>query len=83
MTGRVDSVGDVENRAGTTEKGKGYSFWQQKASLALGGLMVEVVYQSDDEPKSPLCVLELDQIVKIKVEKPRVFNGRVSFDAVI
>jgi len=80
-TGRVDSLTDVENRSGTSAKGNAYSFFQQTATIAMGGEMVEVVFRADKEPSGPLCSYELDQMVRIKVEKPRIFNGRTSFDA--
>lgn len=83
VTGRVDSVSAVENRKGTTQKGAAYSFWQQTVTLALGGQMVEVVYRSDDQPPGALFSFELDDAVRIKVGAPRVFNGRVSYDAIL
>lgn len=83
MTGRVDSVSAVEHRQGTTQKGSAYSFYQQTATLALGGQMVEVVYRADNQPEGALCPFELDDKARIKVGTPRIFNGRVSFDAQI
>ena len=80
VTGRVDSVSELQHRQGTSNGGKSYSFFQQTATLALGGQMVEVVHRADSDPHGPLCSYELDEIVRVKVENPRVFNGRVSFD---
>lgn len=42
--------------------------------------MIEVVYRADKDPGAALCVLELDEVVRLKVENPRIFNGKVSFD---
>lgn len=81
VTGRVDALTDVTHREGTTAGGKHWSFYQQLATLALGGEQVEVAFRSDTPPAGPLFVAELDSIVKIKVEKPRIFNGKASFDA--
>jgi hypothetical protein len=82
VCGRVDSVGDLTNRTGKTKQDKDYSFWQQTASLTVGGEIIEVVYRSDSEPVGILCPLVLDEIVRVKVTKPRVFNGKTSFDIV-
>jgi len=81
VTGRVDSVSEVEHRQGTTKSDKAYSFFQQTVTLALGGQMVEVVYRSDSQPAGALCAFALDDVVRLKVGNPRVFNGRVSYDA--
>jgi len=42
--------------------------------------MVEVIARADREPSGPLLPYELDQIVECRVENPRIFNGRVSYD---
>lgn len=81
ITGRVDSVSELTNKSGTSQKGSVYSFWQQIATIALGGQMVEIIFRADKEPSGLLCDLQLDQVVRVKVENPRIFNGRVSFDA--
>lgn len=83
VTGRVDSVSESENRKGKTQAGKDYSFWQQTMTLALGGHMVEVVYRADSEPSGPLCPHGEDEVCRVKVGTPRIFNGRVSYDAVL
>jgi len=80
LIGRVDSVSDVQHREGKTQKGSDYSFYQQTATLTLGGSMVEVVYRADKDPGAILCPLGLDELVRVKVENPRIFNGKVSFD---
>lgn len=82
VTGRVDSVGELTHRQGTAKNGSAYSFWQQNMTLALGGSMVEVAYRADADPGGPLVPFELDDAVRVKVEKPRIFNGVVAFDAV-
>ncbi len=80
VTGRIDSITEVEHRAGNSTGGKAYSFYQQVASVTLGGSIVEVVFRADSEPKEALCKYELDQVVRFKVQNPRIFNGKVSFD---
>jgi len=80
VTGRVDSLSEVQHRSGKTQKGSDYSFYQQTLTLAMGGQMVEVVFRADSDPAGPLAAFDLDEAVRIKVENPRVFNGRVSFD---
>ena len=82
VTGMIDSITPVTHRQGTTAAGKPWQFYQQTITLALGGDQVEVAFRSDTPPTGPLFVCELEDRVKIKVEKPRVFNGKVSFDAV-
>ena len=42
--------------------------------------MVEVVARADQDPRGPLLNFELDDVATVKVENPRVFNGKVSFD---
>lgn len=81
VTGRVDSVTELQHRSGTSAKGSAYSFYQQVATLALGGEMVEVVFRADANPGGPLCHYELDDVIRVKVHNPRIFGGRVSFDA--
>jgi len=81
VTGRVDSISEVSHRSGKTQKGSDYSFYQQTITLAMGGQMVEIVSRADSDPRGPLFTYELDEAVRIKVENPRVFNGRVSYDA--
>lgn len=83
VTGRVDSVSSVDFRSGKTQAGKDYSFYQQVLTLALGGQMVEVIFRSEKEPSGSLTNHDLDDVIRIKVEKPRIFNARVSFDAAI
>lgn len=80
VTGRVDSVSDVQYRHGKTEKGGSYAFWQQTITLALGGLMVSVNKTYDVDPGTPKVHFDLDSIVRLKVEKPRVYNGAISFE---
>ncbi|MEM1085437.1 MAG: hypothetical protein AAGI48_15100 [Verrucomicrobiota bacterium] len=83
VTGRIDAIGELRHRSGKASSGADYSFWQQAVSVAVGGAMFEVNYRSNDEPSGPLVPFELDQPVRLKVEKPRVYNGTVSFDAAI
>ena len=80
VTGRIDAISELNHRQGQTQKGSAYSFWQQSVILAMGGTSVEVVFRSDSEPKGDLIAYELDQVVKLKVENPRIFNGKTSFD---
>jgi len=80
VTGRIDSITEVTHRQGTTTKGGNYSFYQQTASVTVGGQLYEIVARSDSEPKGNLIDYQLDQIVRFKVESPRIFNGKVSFD---
>ena len=80
ITGMVDSVTEVQHRSGKTQKGGDYSFWQQTATFAIRGAMVEVVARADQDPRGPLLNFELDDVATVKVENPRVFNGKVSFD---
>jgi len=83
-TGRIDFIGPVTHRSGKgATSGKDFSFWEQKIVLAMGGPQVEVAYISETAPAGDIIPreFELDQIVKIAAEKPRVFNGRVSFQA--
>lgn len=80
VTGRIDSIGDVDHKSGTSAKGTAYSFYQQVITLTLGGSMVEVGYRSDTNPTRPLCSHKLDDIVRLKVSNPRIYNGKVSFD---
>lgn len=80
VTGRIDSISEVQHKEGTTQKGGKYSFYQQTASVTMGGSIVEVCTTSDQDPKSPLINHQLDEIVRFKVQNPRIFNGKVSFD---
>jgi len=81
LTGRVDAVGPVAHKAGTSKGGASYSFYQQVIAMSIGGQMYEVGYRSDKQPSGDLCPHHLDDVVKIKVENPRQFNGKISFDA--
>jgi hypothetical protein len=80
VTGRVDSKSELKHRSGKTQKGADYSFWQQSITLAMGGSQVEVVYRADSDPGHDLCSLDLDDIVRLKVQNPREFGGKMSFD---
>jgi len=80
LTGRIDAISDVKHSQGTTAKGSSYSFYQQTASVSIGGTMFEVVARADSPPSGNLIHFELDQVVRLKVQNPRIFNGKVSFD---
>lgn len=80
LKGRIDAVSIVKHSEGTTLSGKKYSFYQQIATVTVGKSQYEVVYRADSDPKGELCPFELDDKVSLRVENPRVFNGKVSFD---
>jgi hypothetical protein len=80
VTGRIDSISELQHREGKTQKGSDYSFYQQSVTVTLGGSLVEVVFRTDTDPKAPLVTYQLDDIVRLRVENPRIFNGKVSFD---
>jgi len=82
VVGRVEQVSECAHRSGTSaSSGKPWSFYQQTVSLTVGLSMVDVNFRADEQPSGPLCVFELDEIVKIKVENPRSYAGKTSFDA--
>lgn len=81
LTGMVDACSEVTHRQGTTEKGKSWSFYQQVIGLAVGGELYEITYRTESDPGVTLCPYELDDKVRIKVENPRSYNGKVTFDA--
>ncbi|MBB5349872.1 hypothetical protein HNR46_000093 [Haloferula luteola] len=82
ITGRVDAIEPLRHRQGVGKgSGQPYSFWQQSASIAIGGEMFEVNFRADTDPGGDLVPFELDEVVRIRVGAPRVYNGKTSFDA--
>ena len=81
LTGRIDAVTPVQHRQGTAKNGNPYSFFQQTICISVGGEMFEVGYRADEDPKGPLANVELDEVVRIKVKNPRLYGGKISFDA--
>lgn len=80
----MDSKTAVQHREGKTDKGKDWSFYQQTITVSVGGDMYEVNFRADNEPVpagSDLCLYDLDEVVRIRVGSPRVYAGKVSFDA--
>lgn len=84
ITGRVDAISEVNHKTGNGKNGNPYSFYQQTVAVSVGGEMFEIAFRSDNAPVgSALALYELDEAVRIKVTNPRLYNGKVSFDAVM
>jgi len=80
VCGRVDAYQPPVLRSGVNEKGKPYSFWQEVVTVTVGRNQYEVKCRTDKEPAAPHFRVELDEIVKLRVENPFNYNGSVSFD---
>lgn len=74
-------MSELAHRSGVSQaSGKAWEFYQQTVSLSIGGAMIDVNFRADTDPGKPLCSFELDSIVRLKVENPRIYAGKVSFD---
>jgi hypothetical protein len=84
VTGRIDAIEEIRHRQGQSKGGSAYEFWQQSCFVTVGGEIYEVNYRADKDPgNKPLVPFELDDKARIRVSSPRVYNGKVSFDAVV
>ncbi len=80
VCGRVEHLTGVIHREGQSEKGKKYSFYQQTVTLTMGQSQVEVNATADSDPGAALFGFDLDEVVRLKVVTPRIYNGKVSYD---
>ena len=77
----MDLITEVIHRKGVAKNGNSYEFWQQSVSVTTGGQIFEVSWRSDTDPGENMVPHQLDDIVRIKVGSPRMYNGQLSFDA--